>query len=69
MQILAKNCCTWIDGDVKLGTATWCGAPVRAGTVWCDKHGPQVYVTRYQKANRLPGVGITRAGPKKVAAG
>ena len=68
MQYLAKNCCTWIHGDVKLGTATWCGAPVRTGTVWCDEHGPQVYVTRYQKPNRAPGVGISRV-PKKAVAG
>lgn len=46
MQDLGKSCCTWIYGDVKLGTATWCGSPVRSGTPWCADHRQQVYVTR-----------------------
>ena len=40
----ADNCCRWIYGDVRGGTATWCGAPVRGGGPWCSDHRSLVYV-------------------------
>ncbi|WP_173983283.1 hypothetical protein [Magnetospirillum sp. SS-4] len=38
------NCCRWIHGDVRSGTATWCGIPTRDGGPWCVEHRRVVYV-------------------------
>ena len=44
MERPIDNCCRWIDGDVRSGTATWCGAPTRDGSPWCLEHRRVVYV-------------------------
>jgi len=38
--------CQWIDGDVRDGEWSWCGARVGTGEAWCDDHRRRVYVQR-----------------------
>lgn len=40
----ADNCCRWIYGDVRDGTATWCDVPALGGGPWCRAHRGIVYV-------------------------
>ncbi|MBI3445082.1 MAG: hypothetical protein HY055_06930 [Magnetospirillum sp.] len=47
------NCCRWINGDVKSGKATWCGAPTRHGSSWCLEHRRVVYV-RWRPVSGAP---------------
>ena len=44
MERPIDNCCRWIDGDVRSGTATWCGVPTSDGGPWCLEHRRVVYV-------------------------
>lgn len=58
------NCCRWIYGDVRGGTATWCGVPTRCGEPWCKVHRGMVYVACRPRVVRK---GVTAIDPTYIS--
>jgi len=53
MDVIERQTCQFIDGDIKEKTATFCPSPRIKGSVYCDHHHERCYAGLWKNAEKI----------------